>query len=226
VAELRPDDERLAAVLASVGEHLVLDEPSASRSISGRSVWRPLLIAAAVLAVLAGAVLAFAPARRAVGDWFGAGSIDVEVDRTADPAGLPAFGEATERIEPSAADDLLGQPMPRVDGTSLGAPSAWWTVPEGGVLVSWPEGDTTLWVTATGTRGDIVKQVIEDQVVTDLPGLGDEGFAITGDHVLQTPHRRVRATAVVAWFDGDLTFRLDGTGDIDDLIAVAEQISD
>jgi hypothetical protein len=224
--DLRHDDDRLAAVLASVGEHLVV-ESTGERTLAstGRSAWRPLLVAAAALAVLAGAVLAIAPARRVVGDWFGAGRIDVEIDRTADPTGLPAFADGAERIDSGDAAEVLGAPMPPVDRTTLGPPSDWWTVPEGGVLVGWPDGDTSLWVTRSGSERDILKQVIEGQRARNVPGLGDAGFAVTGDHVLQTPHRRVRATSVVAWFDGGLTFRLDGTGDVDELIAIAHQLA-
>jgi hypothetical protein len=226
-SDLRLDDDRLAAILASVGEHLIVDEPSARDAPgAGRAPWRPLLVAAAVLAVIAGAVLAIAPARRAVGGWFGAGRIEVEFDRSAVPAGLPAFTDAAERIDPADADGVLGRPMPAVAGTSLGGPSDWWTVPEGGVLVSWPDGDVTLWVTVDGDGGDAVKKVAAGRnVVTELPDLGDGGLAVEGEHVLQTPHRRVAATSVVAWSDGGLTLRLDGARDTDELIAVAEQLA-
>jgi hypothetical protein len=230
MTDARLDDDRLAAVLASVGEYLAVEGDVTAARLSasadaGRGLWRPLLVAAAVVAVLAGAVLAIAPARRAVGDWLGAGRIDVEVDRSADPAGLPAFTDAATAIDPGAAADVLGAPLPPVDGSTLGAPDAWWTVPEGGVLVSWADGDTTLWVTRSGAERDILKQVIEGQNARDVPDLGDTGFAVTGDHVLQTPHRRVRATSVVTWFDGGLTLRLDGSGDIDELIAIAHQLA-
>jgi hypothetical protein len=221
------DDDRLAAVLASVGAHLVVDGADERRPAAGPSLWRPLLIAAAVVAVIAGAVLAIAPARRAVGGWFGAGRIHVELDRTAVPAGLPAFTDAAERIEPSAAARLLGRPMPPVAGSALGTPSDWWTVPEGGVLVSWPDGDTSFWVVVVeGDGGDMLKKVGDrENVVSELPGLGDGGLAVSGEHVLQTPHRRVRATSVVVWTDGDLMMRLDGNRPIAELIAIAAQLA-
>ena len=225
--DIRLDDDRLAAVLASVGEHLVVEPSGERHATAGHSVWRTLLIAAAVIAVIAGTVLAVAPARRAVGGWFGAGRIDVEFDRTAVPAGLPAFTDAAAPIAPDAATRLLGQPMPPVDGSSLGAPSSWWTVPEGGVLVSWPDGDTSLWVVRVeGDGGDLVKQVAAGEtVVSELPTLGDRGIAVSGDHVLQTPHRRVRATSVVVWTDGDLMLRLDGTRPTEQLVAIATQLA-
>ena len=86
-----------------------------------RRRWRrPLLAAAVAVAVIAGAVLAIAPARRAVSGWFGAGRIEVEIDRTADPTGLPSFTDPAERIDPAAAGDVLGQAMPSVDRSALG----------------------------------------------------------------------------------------------------------
>src|SRR5262245_34389604 len=229
-AELTLDDERLAAVLASVGAHLVVDEADndARGPATGRSTWRPLLAAAVVIAVIAGAVLAIAPARRAVGGWLGVGRIHVEFDRTAVPAGLPAFTDAAERIEPSAAARVLGRPMPPVAGSSLGAPSEVWTVPEGGVLVSWPDGDTSFWIVAAGgDAGDMLKKISSrDNVISELPGLGDGGLAVSGDHVLETPDRRVRATSVVAWTEGGLMMRLDGTRPTAELIGIAMQLAD
>jgi hypothetical protein len=227
--DLRLDDDRLATVLASVGENLVVDRgvDAAPLGRGHRPLWRPLLVAAAVLAVIAATVLAVAPARRVVSGWFGAGRIEVEVDRSADPTGLPSFTAPAERIDSADAGEFLGRPMPLVDGSSLGVPRDWWTLPEGGVLVSWPDGGTSLWVVVTNRDGDVVKKVAEgNEVVAELPALGDGGLAVTGGHLLQTPHRRVRADAVVAWSDGELTFRLEGTRPIDELIAIAEQLAD
>ena len=107
--------------------------------------------------MIAATVLAVAPARRVVSGWFGAGRIEVEVDRSADPTGLPSFTAPAERIDRAAAGEFLGRPMPPVDGSPLGVPSDWWTLPEGGVLVSWPDGGTSLWVVVTngdGRRGE------------------------------------------------------------------------
>ena len=61
--------------------------------------------------------------------------------------------------------------------------------------------------------------------VTELPDLGDGGMAITGAHLLKTPHRRVGADNVVIWTDGELTLRLDGAGDIDTLVEIARQLA-
>jgi hypothetical protein len=223
----RLDNDRLAAVLASVGEHLVVDAPAVAPTIlpDGRTWRRPLLVAAAALIVVPGALLAIAPARRVVSGWFDAGRIEVEIDRAADPAGLPSFAEPAERIDPATADEVLVRAMPPVGHSALGSPSEWGTVPEGGVLVGWPTGET-LWVTVSDDGDDLVKKVAGSaNDVIELRDLGDGGVAITGEHLLQTPHRRVRADNVVIWTDDGLTFRLDGEGALDELIAVAHQLA-
>lgn len=223
----RLDDDRLAAVLASVGEHLAIDASADTPTIGpdALSRRRPLLVAAAALIVVAGAVVTVAPARRVVSGWFGAGRVEVEIDRAADPTGLPSFAEPAERIDPGTADEVLGRAMPPVGHSALGAPSEWATLPEGGVLVGWPTGET-LWVTVTDEGGDLVKKVAggADDVI-ELRDLADGGVAITGEHLLQTPHRRVRADNVVLWTDGELTFRLDGERPLDELIARAGQLA-
>ena len=224
----RLDDERLAAVLASVGEHLVIDAPGSAATVgsAGRTWRRPLLVAAAALIVVAGTVAAIAPARRAVSGWFGAGRIEVEIDRVAEPTGLPSFADPAERIDPAAADEVLGRAMPRVDDSALGSPSEWGSLPEGGVLVGWPTGET-LWVSVSDDGDDLVKKVAGGaSVLTELRDLGDGGVAITGEHLLQTPHRRVRADNVVIWTDGELTFRLDGERSLDALIDLAYQLAE
>ncbi len=214
MADVRLDDDRLAAVLASVGEHLVVDHQvaAAAGSTEFRPTWRrPLLVAAAALIIIAGAVVAIAPARRVVSGWFGAGRIEVEIDRDSRSDRTAGVHRARRcRIDPAAVDEVLGQAMPSVDHSALGPPSDWWTLPEGGVLVGWPTGET-LWVTVSDDGDDLVKKVAGGATdVTELRDLGDGGVAITGEHLLQTPHRRVRADTVVIWTDGELTFRLDG----------------
>ena len=58
--------------------------------------------------------------------WFRVGRIEVEIDRRPVPTSLPSLTESIPQIDPDAADDLLGRPMPAVDTSALGAPSHWW----------------------------------------------------------------------------------------------------
>ena len=54
--------------------------------------------------------------------------------------------------------------------------------------------------------------------------LGDGGVGVRGSHLLQTPHRRVAADSVVIWTDDGLTWRLEGTAELDELIEIAGQL--
>ena len=88
------------------------------------------------------------------------GRIEVDVDRRTDSTGLPSLTDAARPIELSTADGILGQPMPAVDTSSLGAPSTGGRS-QGGVLVGWPDGETSLGV-VEGRRWA--------NDVTELPG--------------------------------------------------------
>jgi hypothetical protein len=225
--DVRLDDDRLAIVLASIGEHLVVDG-SAAATVPRQThpLWRPLLVAAVTLAVIAGAVVAIAPARRAVSGWLRIGRIELDVDRRTESTGLPSLTEAARPIEPTAAGDLLGHTMPAVDISSLGPPTHWWTIPEGGVVVGWQDGETSLWLTTAADGEGLVDKIVgAESAVTELPDLGDGGAAVRDSHVLRTPNRRVAADNVVIWVDDDLTWRLEGTADLDELIAVANQLA-
>ncbi len=229
--------DRLDDVLASVGRHLVIDaaagDAGASIADADRArarLRRRLLVAAVIVAVLAGAVASIPPARHAVGGWLRAGRIDVSIDPdvTIDP-GLPAFIDDATPIDPADAPIVLGQDLPDLTSTSLGPPTGWWTVPEGGVVVTWNDTETSLWIVATGPgeQGHIDKSIDASGAVsaTWLPDLGNGGIAIDGAHLMQTPRRTVAAESVVAWDEGGLTFRLEAALDIDDLVQIAEAIS-
>lgn len=222
-------EDRLEEVLASVGEHLVVEpdtEAEPADDLAARRWPRRLLAAAVTVAVLAGATLAIAPARRAVSGWFRAGRIEVQIGVENVDGSLPVFTDAVERIDPAAAAALLGAEMPDLGGSTLGDPSDWWTIPEGGVLVGWPDGETSLWIVATDSEDPVIKKtLISGNDVREVAGLGDIAFAVEGEHIVQTPHRRVAAASVVAWADGDLTFRLEGAAEVDELVDLARQLA-
>jgi hypothetical protein len=226
MSDVRLDDDRLAVVLTSVGDHLLVDGVAvtpAPREM--RSRWRLLLVAAVTVAVIAGALVAIAPARRAVSGWLRIGRIELDVDRRTDSTGLPSLTDAARPIEPAEAGGLLGQPIPVLDASSLGVPTHWWTIPEGGIVVGWPDGETSLWITSTAGGEELVDKIVAaESDVAQLPDLADGGAAVRGGHVLLTPHRRVAADGVVIWTDGRLTLRLEGTAELDELIEVAKQL--
>jgi len=194
--------------------------------------WRParrrVLVAAIVVGLLAGSIASIPPARRAVGGWLRAGRIEVSVDprATIDPA-LPSFLDDAAPIDPADRAAVLGQVPPDLESTSLGSPTGWWTVPEGGVVATWAEGTTSLWILPVDIPDYwfIDKSVETADAVTDLPDLGDGGFAVAWTHLMETPHRLVAADAVVVWSGGTLMFRLESDLDVDVLISAAESIA-
>lgn len=229
-------DDRLAVVLASVGRHLVIDRtpdgecaPTELQRRRWCTACRRMVAAAAAVLVLTGAVASIAPARRAVGGWLRAGGIDISVDPEVGhtDSDLPSFIDGATGIEPGRIAALLGRPPPDLAVTSLGEPGGWWTVPEGGVVATWDQGETSLWIVPTDAQQSrmIDKFAASTDTVTGLPQLGDGGFAVGGTHELQTRHRRVAADSVVAWSGGGLTFRLESSIDLDDLISIAEAIA-
>ena len=226
--------DRLDDVLASVGRHLMVDAPAdeigepvvGADGSSSRGRGR-LLVAAIVVAVLVGSIAAIPPARRAVGGWLRAGRIEVSVDpqATIDPA-LPSFLDDATPIDPAGRALVLGQVPPDLSSTSLGPPTGSWTVPEGGVVATWAEGTTSLWILPVDPDYWFIRKSVETgDVVTDLPELGDGGFAVAWAHLMETPHRLVVASSVVVWSDGTLMFRLESDLDVDVLITLAESIA-
>jgi FAD/FMN-containing dehydrogenase len=226
----RIDIDRLEVILASVGQHLIVepvgDDDAADRR--DRGPWgRRLLAAAVIVAVASAAVASIAPARRAVSGWLRAGNIEVEVDPdlTVSPQ-LPAFIDDLEPLATERVEGELGLPMPDVSTSRLGPPDAWWSPPELGVLATWVEGDTSLWIVATADTypASLDKWLQSPAAAESVPDLGDGGYVVEGAHIFQTPFRTVSADSVVAWTAGDLTFRLDSTMSRDRLVAVARSL--
>ena len=52
------------------------------------------------------------------------------------------------------------------------------------------------------------------EAVVALPDLGDRpgGMAVSGGHMLVTPHRTIAATDVVAWTEHGRLYRLESSG--------------
>ena len=228
----RIDPDRLDLVLASVGQHLVVDSPDgAAEAVDDdrRPVWRRrLLAAAAVLLAVTTAVASIAPARRAVSGWLRAGNIDVGIDPdlTVGPE-LPAFVDDVASLDEGQLAARLGQPVPEVSGSLLGPPQAWWSPPERGILGTWNRDSTSLWIVETvdTSPASLDKWLREPEAATSVPDLGEGGYVVEGEHIFQTPFRTVAANSVVAWTDGELTFRLDSTMATDALLEVARSIA-
>jgi hypothetical protein len=227
-------ETRLAQVLASVGEHLDTDPATAtSRPVVSRlrPAWptrRWLAVAAALVAVVVAATLAIAPVREAVADFLGIGSTSVEVvpEPEADPVGLPTIDDGLADLDRSAAESRLGHALPDVDGTQLGEPDRIASMPEGGVLLAWSNGATTLWLhDAVMPVDDLYRKLIDaGQDAEPIDALGDAALTVTGDHILETPYRRVRAGTVVLWTDAGVEYRLESELDLATMLDIARAL--
>lgn len=224
------NSDRLELILSSVGQHLVVeaaDDVGFERPETAR--WgRRLLVAATVAAMASAAVASIAPARRVVSGWLRAGDIEIEIDPDLTVGRqLPSFIDGAEPLEPSRLAGDVGTRVPDVSTSRLGAPGAWWSPLEGGVLATWHADDTSLWIveSADTLPGMLEKWLRHAEAGTTVPDLGDGGYVVEGRHIFQTPFRTVAANSVVAWSDGDLTFRFDSTMPSDELLDVARSIA-
>ncbi|MEO5901383.1 MAG: hypothetical protein ABIR68_14825 [Ilumatobacteraceae bacterium] len=226
------DEETLSRVLASVGRHLETDgsivlERDAHATRPRRHTRLLLVAAAAIIVILVG--LAIAPVRRAVADWLGIGSTSlVRVPTTGTPTS--SLAPITSGLSPIDAADAvvrLGRPLPDTTASVLGPPQLLAAMPEGGVLMVWADGASTLWVHESQVPVEIlVKKLIgADQSARFVPGIGDGALAITGAHVLVTPHRTVAARTVLLWTEGSTELRLESDLPFDTMISIAEHLS-
>ncbi len=228
-------DEHLAAVLASVGDHLVVpliddawSPAPAGRRRSGRRVVGAA--AGALLGVALAAGLGIAPVREAVAGWFGFGSTGFErvSPDEADPTGLPPLDADLPTVSRAEAEAVLGRPLPQLDAArfGLGEPDRMALPPEGGVLLAWNHGATTLWVRTTADPADTrMRKLLDDSAaVRPVVDLGEGAVSVTGDHVLATPHRRVAAGSVVLWIDEGIEFRLESDLGVAATEAIARRV--
>ena len=248
-------DERLAAILASVADHLVVPpatatatatatdpaagavagDPSSNGSGDGTSdripavadvrgrrrrtqqARRPvrLLVAAAVLVVASVVGTVVAPVREAVAGWLGIGS--TEVVRVGvgegDPGDLPYLGTGLRPVDRATAERRLGAPLPAVgDDEALGGPAqVLATPPEGGVIMAWADGATTLWVRpAEQPPAETISKLLTfDDRIERVDGIGEDAAMIEGAHVLVTPQRRLAAGTVIVWVDDGFEYRIE-----------------
>jgi hypothetical protein len=271
-------DERLAAILASVGDHLVVptgatgtagDPPASTvsppngsadpaggggrggrRSPLGRPVGSGTRAAAvgaggsgrgrprrmrrlraawvAGVVVLAAAAGAVAPVREAVAAWLGIGT--TEVVRVGvgegDPGDLPHLGDDLRPVDAAAAGDRLGAALPDTTATGLGPAPVLAAPPEGGVILAWDDGATTLWVRrAEPPAVSIGKLLTSDDRFERVDGLGEDAAIVDGPHVLTTPQRRLAAGTVLVWIDAGFEHRLESDLDRPRMVEIARAIT-
>jgi hypothetical protein len=228
-------DDHLARVLASVGDHLVVPEvgDAWSPASSGRRPVRRRVVAAAAAAVLGVTVaggVGLTPVREALASWFGLGSTEFErvAPDDADPTGLPPLDAGLPTVSRTGAEAVLGRPLPHLDAArfGLGEPDRIALPPEGGVLLGWDRGATSLWVRTTEDPAEtrMRKLLNEYAVIKPVADLGAGAVSVAGDHVLNTPNRRVAAGSVILWIDEGIEFRLESDLGVDAMVSIARGV--
>ncbi|MGD9703895.1 MAG: hypothetical protein AB7Q42_10415 [Acidimicrobiia bacterium] len=229
------DDDHLADVLASVGALLVtvpdaapLVTPSRKPAMGRLAHRRRWQWAPVIVAIATATVLLVAPLRSAVAGWLGIGSTSIRIDPSSAStlAPLPSIDAGLSRIDRATAEARLGSLPPALDTTALGTPDGFATMPEGGVLVVWPDS-STLWIHSANGEPDVLfhKLVAAGEQVDRVDDLGDEAIVISGGHVLRTPHRTIAATTVVLWQSGSREHRLESDRDAPEVIELARQLA-
>jgi hypothetical protein len=217
-------DDRLDGALLALAD--VLDVPGDEHLVIGRGLARrrrrrwPLLVAAAIVLVVI-AIVAIAPARETVARWFG---VTIERDDGATARG--SFADGVAAIDVDDGLDRAGLDATAFDGTPLGRPDAAGIPPEGGVLLAWRDGATTLWVRPGDDDVMVVKKLIGSQQAELIDDVGDYAVLIDGDHVLDTPARRVAAGRVLWWLGDGRQWRLESDLDAATVLAVGRSLAD
>lgn len=231
----RFSDEHLGRILADIGDHLVLPDAEAGsdRDVPTiRSRWSPVWMAAAAAAivVIVGVGAGAPPVRESVAGWLGIGSTEVQLVVVApnDPSSLPRLRDGARPVDATEAVRLLGGRVPDFSETALGPPQSVAQPIEGGVIFAWVEGDTTLWIHPSEVRpAELLRKTGDDGVsVRDIPDLGDGGaLLVLGEHLLDTPSRRLSASNVLIWTDGRDELRLESDLGDTAMIAIARSLA-
>lgn len=200
---------------------------------------RKLLVVWVVLLVLALGVIV-TPVREAVADMLGIGStrIDYVPAEDADTSSLSPLHDELTPSDRSGAEAELGRALPTVASGSLGEPDLIAVPEEGGAILAWRRGATTLWIRQAEPANQMLKSLPmsdgssgSDVAGTDTPtsvepvdDLGREALLIDGDHVLTTPSRKVAASTVLLWLDDEWEYRLESALDPDTLLTLARRL--
>jgi RNA polymerase sigma factor (sigma-70 family) len=186
-------------------------------------------ISAALAVVAAGLVVA--PIQEAVADvieWIRLGSTGIErvPGPGSDPAGLPSIDAGLAPVPPDVAEATLGRPLPVPQHARLADPDLVALPPEGGALLAWNDGSTSLWTQSTGDPAEVrVSKLLDDHdSVERVAGLGDAAVLIEDRHVLRTPHRRLAADTVLLWIDDGFEHRLESDLGATTMLDVARSI--
>ena len=232
----------LEAALFDLGEHLdhpagtglevaVLQRIRAPESVDEhrRTRVRTALAIAAAIVVIAGALVAIAPARRAIADWLGIGAVEIRrVEHplpngsgTATVPGAPGSSSTVdERLELATAQRRVQFTIAIPRDPSAGARTGITVdtrVPGGLVVLTYPR--FTLVEIASQDGGPVAGKFVPPGVSVDPVTVGgDPGLWISGAHQvtyldrsgrLQTDTVR-RSGPVLLWTRAGVTYRIEG----------------
>lgn len=244
----RISDDRLEAVLTSVGRHLEIPVtafvPGGETNLDARAdagdaavadtasrrvvTSRRVLAVAAVFVMIVAVGAVVSPVRDAVADWLGLRHVEISYEPIDPVDDLDeVFIDGVEPIDLDAALRRSGLDIETVAGSRLGTPELAGLPPEGGggAVFQWASGATTLWARddATGILNPVSKGVGPHVDVEPIGGLGDDAVLIEGEHRLHTPVRDVVAGNVLWWRSGDREFRLESALPGDEMVEIAHQ---
>jgi hypothetical protein len=197
-----------------------------------------VLAAAAIVIVALAVLLAVAPAREAIADWFGIGSVRI-TRSDAPPSTEEPAGRTTTPSSLTDLDDLdrllpfePGLPDPDRYGRPQGVlvdPA----VPSGLVELRYEGFSLVEVASAPGELPVLTKQLGPGTEVTGVTVRGVDGIWLTGDvHEIMTirPDGEVavdtlrRAGDVLLWEEGGVTYRIEGLDSLDAALDVASSI--
>lgn len=231
-------DDDLGAALADLGAALTLpdvDLASAVRAAAAEpgTVRRAPLaaVAAAVLVVALGAVVAIAPARSAVADWLGIGRTAVEVDddsRSAPPPVLPTTPTGSVAPSPDEVRTEAAAALPFAP--RLPAPEL------AGAIVAWEAGGDELVVVYDGfvvqgrpATGDfpLAVKTVQDPDTVSRP-VSPDGLStlwIGGAHVRDVGGVPEAAESALLWVADGVEWRIAGSIELPDALDLADSMT-
>src|SRR5262249_37033317 len=112
------------------------------------------------------------------------------------------------------------------DVAALGDPQLLVISPEGGVIMGWSEGKTTLWVHSLDIDPQVFlqKMIGVGEAVEPIEGVGEAALYVEGTHMLETPGRTLAARSVLLWVEDGVEYRLESDLSRDEMVQIAKSV--
>jgi hypothetical protein len=230
-------DDLTAAVVRRISA------PASEREHRSLPRTRALLVVAAAVVLILGALLAIAPARHAIADWLGIGAVEVvrteKPPATGPPASTvpgatdaPPSGAVAQRLaaaQKAAAFTIL-RPHAATAGALLGIDTDS-RVP-GGLVALRYKRFTLVEIASTRNGATVGKFIDPNARVESVPVAGNPGLWVTGAHEIGYLNRagRVetgtvrRSGPVLLWARAGVTYRIEGIPGLIEAQSIASTI--